>query len=341
MAIKFRSYWQSDFQYFHSVFLPIILLFLVSLLGACVSRPDPAPVVERQLRHYSKAAGNIGEDDVGRKIYVVQKGDTLYSIALRYGLDANQLAEINNIVDPSELRIGQAIDLYTSSREELISSREELQPALFSIPQSESTSAIGQRFDVFSVDEEPPGSLKTEPKGVILPYSDTTLNRLENQTGTISSSKVSGKSSKVDKVSSIKESSESDKGAISRSVNKGGINWGWPAEGQVVSRFSERSKGMGITGVLKQPVLASAPGEVVYSGNGLRGYGNLVIIKHNDTYLSAYGHNSRVLVREGEKVSRGQQIAEMGNTDGGIVKLHFEIREKGKPVDPLAFLPVR
>ena len=124
-------------------------------------------------------------------------------------------------------------------------------------------------------------------------------------------------------------------------MNKGGVNWGWPVNGQVVSRFSEKSKGVGIGGSLKQPVLASASGIVVYSGNGLRGYGNLIIIKHNDSYLSAYGHNSKILVHEGERVSKGQKIAEMGSTDGGVVKLHFEIREKGKPVNPLSYLPAQ
>ena len=88
-----------------------------------------------------------------------------------------------------------------------------------------------------------------------------------------------------------------------------------------------------------QPVLASAAGQVVYSGSGLRGYGKLLIIKHNDTYLSAYAHNSRILVQEGETVAKGQKIAEMGSSDTDSVKLHFEIRKNGKPVDPLKFLP--
>jgi lipoprotein NlpD len=96
---------------------------------------------------------------------------------------------------------------------------------------------------------------------------------------------------------------------------------------------------MDISGKTGQPVLASAKGKVVYSGTGLRGYGKLIIIKHNSTYLSAYAHNSKLLVKEGQTVSKGQKIAEMGNTDSKLVRLHFEIRKNGKPVDPLKHLP--
>lgn len=103
--------------------------------------------------------------------------------------------------------------------------------------------------------------------------------------------------------------------------------------------FSKNSKGVKISGQSGEAVLASASGAVVYSGNGLRGYGNLIIIKHNDTYLSAYAHNSRILVKEGDSVTKGQKIAEMGNTDSDTVQLHFEIRKNGKPVDPLIYLP--
>jgi lipoprotein NlpD len=119
------------------------------------------------------------------------------------------------------------------------------------------------------------------------------------------------------------------------------VDWSWPANGKIVSPFTEGSnlKGIGVGGKAGQPVLASAAGKVVYAGSGLRGYGKLVIIKHNKTYLSVYAHNSEILVKEGQTVSKGQKIAEMGNTDAEQVKLHFEIRRLGKPVDPLKYLP--
>jgi lipoprotein NlpD len=125
------------------------------------------------------------------------------------------------------------------------------------------------------------------------------------------------------------------------SEDKDRVDWSWPAGGRVVDRFEGNSKGVGISGRVGEPVFAAGSGRVVYSGSGLRGYGQLVIIKHNETYLSAYAHNSRILVKEGQTVTKGQKIAEIGSTDADRPKLHFEIRRLGKPVDPLAHLPER
>lgn len=120
------------------------------------------------------------------------------------------------------------------------------------------------------------------------------------------------------------------------------INWMWPANGPVASVFDDaRSKGLAITGKSGDPVYAAADGRVVYAGSGLRGYGNLVILKHNNTYLTAYAHNQTLLVKEDQAVRRGQKIAEMGSTDAERVQLHFEIRKLGKPVDPAKLLPPR
>jgi lipoprotein NlpD len=120
------------------------------------------------------------------------------------------------------------------------------------------------------------------------------------------------------------------------------IAWQWPASGPVATTFDEaRSKGLAITGRAGDPVLAAADGRVVYAGSGLRGYGNLVIVKHNATYLTAYAHNRTLLVKEDQSVKRGQKIAEMGASDAERVQLHFEIRKQGKPVDPARLLPPR
>ena len=127
-------------------------------------------------------------------------------------------------------------------------------------------------------------------------------------------------------------------------VARSASGWAWPAGGTVIGRFSSNgslNKGIDIAGELGQPVLAASDGAVVYAGSGLRGYGELVIIKHSDTYVSAYGHNRRLLVQEGQQVKAGQTIAEMGSTGTDRVKLHFEIRRQGKPVDPLQYLPKR
>ena len=120
------------------------------------------------------------------------------------------------------------------------------------------------------------------------------------------------------------------------------LAWAWPAQGSVQSAFDDqRNKGLAIAGKAGDPVLAAADGRVMYAGSGLRGYGNMVIIKHNETFLSAYAHNQALLVREDQVVKKGQPIAEMGSSDTDQVKLHFEIRRKGKPVDPARLLPQR
>ena len=117
-------------------------------------------------------------------------------------------------------------------------------------------------------------------------------------------------------------------------------SWNWPCMGELLVRFGDgANKGIDIGGSVHQPVYSAASGTVVYAGSGLRGYGKLIIIRHGRTLLSAYAHNARILVQEGQSVRRGQQIAEMGNTDADRVKLHFEIREHGNPVDPLNYLP--
>jgi lipoprotein NlpD len=125
-------------------------------------------------------------------------------------------------------------------------------------------------------------------------------------------------------------------------ANDEGLGFVWPANGSLISGFSEaKNKGLDIAGQAGDPVLAAADGQVVYAGSGLRGYGNLIILKHNNTFLTAYAHNQALLVKEDQKVRKGQKIAEMGKTDADRVKLHFEIRRQGKPVDPAKYLPAR
>jgi len=120
------------------------------------------------------------------------------------------------------------------------------------------------------------------------------------------------------------------------------VNWAWPASGPVAMPFDDvKSKGLAISGKAGDAVLAAADGRVVYAGSGLRGYGNLVIVKHNATFLTAYAHNQALLVKEDQVVRRGQKIAEMGSSDADKVQLHFEIRRQGKPVDPARLLPPR
>jgi lipoprotein NlpD len=124
----------------------------------------------------------------------------------------------------------------------------------------------------------------------------------------------------------------------SEMVAEPGIRLSWPAKGKVTGEFNETNKGIDIAGKVGEPVLAAADGKVVYAGNSLRGYGNLVIVKHDNTYLTAYAHNSKLLVKEGDSVRKGQKIAEMGDTDTNSPKLHFELRVNGRPVNPTPYL---
>lgn len=152
--------------------------------------------------------------------------------------------------------------------------------------------------------------------------------------------KKSSNSLKKNKKSVKKKTKTSSK----KGLIKGKIKWRWPAKGMIVKKFSRKSatqKGLDISGRLGQTIQATAAGRIVYSGSGLRGYGRLIIIKHNERFLSAYAHNRKLLVKEGQQVKQGQRIAEMGRSGTDRVKLHFEIRSDGNPVDPLRYLPKR
>ena len=147
--------------------------------------------------------------------------------------------------------------------------------------------------------------------------------------------KVAEKKPSPEKPDSVTSSPEPVKNDV---VAEPGIRLSWPAKGKVTGEFSETNKGIDIAGKVGEPVLAASDGKVVYAGNSLRGYGNLVIVKHDNTYLTAYAHNSKLLVKEGDTVRKGQKIAEMGDTDATAPKLHFELRVNGKPVNPTPYL---
>ena len=178
--------------------------------------------------------------------------------------------------------------------------------------------------------------LKEQPKLVKYPYSEAAMAQIDKVQEQVAKVYLSKPEARPDSQSATATDDNADVG------EEPALAWSLPAQGKVIAQFSEAAnrKGIDIAGKLGQPVLASAPGKVVYSGSGLRGYGKLIIIKHNKTYLSAYAHNDKVLVKEGQSVTRGQKIAEMGKTDTDQVKLHFEVRRLGKPVDPAKYLPL-
>lgn len=247
-------------------------------------------------------------------VYVVQKGDTLYSIAFNYGLDYHEIADLNNLQNPSVIQVGQKIRLFPANTEA------GAKPAVESKP-----------LEI---------EIKDQPKVAKLPYSEQAVADIKNLQEALHKPEAVA-ASKVES----EPKPESKASATADNANEEGddaLEWGMPTNGKVIGAYSESAnrKGIDVAGTLGQPVLASAAGKVVYSGSGLRGYGKLVIIKHNKTYLSAYAHNDQILVKEGQSVTKGQKIAEMGRTDSDQVKLHFEIRKLGKPVDPSQYLPL-
>jgi lipoprotein NlpD len=187
---------------------------------------------------------------------------------------------------------------------------------------------------------------KVEPRGQKVPYSDRALAQLSSETGapvdpppTPSPTPPGGPGAMPPPAAPTPASPAPMPDPDRSGTDREDVDWMWPVKGKVLASFTEASKGMDIGGKKGAPVLAAATGRVVYAGAGLRGYGKLVIIKHNNTWLSAYAHNDNLLVKEQQDVRKGQKIAEMGSTDADQVKLHFEVRRLGKPVDPQKILP--
>lgn len=284
---------------------PLLILLFAALLSACGPgiRKDRAPVVE-----YGgvRRAAEVPAPRYTVKRHTVRAGETLYSIAFENGVNYMEMAEYNGLKDPAAIKIGQSLELR--------------------IPPDEG-----------AVDEQPAtavrrtpkmGETKTQPKVGRLLYSAEALARA-GQIQTEQDIAVNVPSSQPATVPVQDDAADA-------------LEWGMPAQGKLIAGFSRSAnrKGVDIAGARGQAITASAPGKVVYAGSGLRGYGKLIIIKHNATYLSAYAHNDRILVKEGQNVRRGQQIAEMGSSDADQVKLHFEIRRQGKPVDPARYLPL-
>lgn len=267
------------------------------------------------------------EGDWRPEFHVVKKGDTLYSIALDYGQDYRELAAWNNLADPALIRLDQRLRLFP--------------------PDSVGELALPQAVPLPV--EIPPAPVavpvKTEPKARKLPYSEQALAQLKAATPKPASAPATAPFPPPTAAPPAKPAVKAPATPAPKEAGSADVRlvWEWPTQGKVIYGFGEgtNQKGVGIEGRSGQAVLASAPGKVVYSGRGLRGYGKLIIIKHNTSYLSVYAHNSQILVKEGQSVAKGQKIAEMGNSDSDRVALHFEIRRLGKPIDPLQYLPER
>ncbi|WP_179404664.1 peptidoglycan DD-metalloendopeptidase family protein [Burkholderia guangdongensis] len=274
-----------------------ICVAALTMLAACATRLDNAPVVDRSgslgLSAPSAAGGAaqpavpLGPPPPG--FYRVKPGDTLYRIALENGQNYRDVATWNNLANPNQIEVDQLLRV-----------------------------------------APPNGAAGSAPAGAGMPEAGAPMATAPLSSGPATSPSASATAPTPPAAAS------SDMSA----APSGPIAFAWPARGPVLSNFDDaKNKGVDIGGKIGEVVRAAADGRVVYAGNGLRGYGNLIIIKHDATYLTAYAHNRALMVKEGEAVTKGQKIAEMGNSDADRVMLHFEVRRQGKPVDPLKYLP--
>lgn len=304
----------------------VLLTAMLGLVSACTTTTRTAPVVDRSPAPAPaepvKPAVAKEEPKVEKQgFYTVKKGDTLLHIALDFGQNYRDLVAWNKLADPNDIKVDQVLRV--------------LPPEDGGVK----TSPIAM-----------PGA---EPKP---PVKKPPVKKPDN----IADAKDSkdAKDTKEDK-SSVSVATAAPAaaapapaatpaptgivpGATVTATDDERLSWMWPADGRILATFDEgKNKGIDIAGRAGQGVMAAGAGRVMYAGSGIRGYGNLVIVKHSNSLLSAYAHNRTILVKEGQSVAKGDKIAEMGDSDSDTVKLHFEIRQQGKPVDPSKFLPNR
>lgn len=299
----------------------LAFLGAVLMLSACASSTHRAPVEERRVapgkstaplgKSGAAEAGAVaqvlpGAENAGQPgYYTVKPGDTLLRIALEAGQNWRDVARWSQLPNPNVIEVGQVLRV--------------VPPAAETVP---ATAAAGAGAA--------PAGASTRP---VLPPNRGDARALDAASGSGAAASPAAASASSAPAAPLPAP------ALSPEEN---LNWLWPANGPVISGFDDvKSKGLTISGSAGDPVLSAADGRVVYAGSGLRGYGNLVIVKHNNTFLTAYAHNQALLVKEDQVVRRGQQIAEMGSSDAERVQLHFEIRRQGRPIDPARLLPPR
>jgi lipoprotein NlpD len=286
------------------------------VLSACSSKPmSRAPVEDRSVAPAKveiESRAPVAKPPVvieplaKAPVYTVKPKDTLIGIGLETGQSHKDIARWNNLENPNRIEIGQVLRL---------------------TPPVPETVAVTKPVSSGAVTPMPIAAGQGKPITGAVPASPAASTPMGGASA--AQSATASASAPVTPVSPG-ATAEDDMG------------WIWPGNGPVLAGFDEvKNKGLDIGGVAGEPVLASADGKVVYAGAGLRGYGNLIILKHNNVYLTAYAHNQSLLVKEDQSVKKGQKIAEMGNSDSDRVKLHFEVRRQGKPVDPAKYLPSR
>jgi lipoprotein NlpD len=310
---------------------------LALLLAACAG--TPAPVFDR-------SPGAVRDDRPAGDVHVVQRGDTVYGIAFRNGLDWRDFAAWNGVGPPYTIFIGQRLRLTPPPGwrgEPAPGSAVAATPTPSGTVETRPVDEPDRPARIEPLGQDPaPAPARPQPSAVEPGQPSPGQLRPAPAATPAPAPAPETRTPATDPPASPSATTPQGPPAAMRSV--GGVAWRWPAQGPLLRTFAANDplrQGIDIAGQAGDPVYAAADGEVVYSGSGLVGYGELVIIKHSEQYLSAYGHNRRRLVSEGQQVRAGQQIAEMGRTGTDREKLHFEIRRGGRPVNPLDHLPTR
>ncbi len=334
--------------------LKYFLFFALITIAACSSSP-PAPVIDRLPSNKNAPPVNTKSSDQKPaskagdwrpSTYTVKKGDTLYSIGLEFGYDYKEIADFNQISPPYPIQIGQVLKFKPLATPE----NAENADGVTTVPLGDDSASITAKNTAPNSTTSNTPTIGTtvlnSPKASRIPYSDAAFEKpapaiIPPKMPTAKApAVVTPPEAKPALDPKVEPKAEPKTEILTKYETAESVDWSWPHAGKVVNGFNEASnKGLDIAGSLGQPVLAAAAGKVIYSGSDLRGYGKLVIIKHNPLYLSVYAHNSLIVVKEGQLVNRGQKIAEMGNSESNTTKLHFEIRRQGKSVDPKLYLP--
>ena len=261
--------------------------------------------------------------------YKVNKGDTMFLIAYLTGMDVKDLASMNNMKEPYSLSVGQTLKISNCSTKTI-------------------TTTVPVKTNAPAAPAEPEVTYTPGANGTQIGSDGTVIGPIKSGVGNGEPSKPvftnNTPSTPATTTTQVETTNNTPVNANVVAPVASNIAWQWPTQGNVIQGFSNTdggNKGVDISGSRGQAVKAAANGRVVYAGNALRGYGNLIIIKHNDDFLSAYAHNDKILVSDQQEVKAGQEIAKMGSTGTNAVKLHFEIRYKGKSVDPVRYLPRR
>ena len=317
-------------------FRRISLTAIVLALAACASRA-PAPVEER---------GGYAGAQTGAEYYTVKSGDTLYSIARAHNLDHRELIALNNIENADQIAVGRTLRLRPQSSSMGVAgdsaSGVETQPIAPSQGIEQRTLGAAPTGEVTTSAGGNSAMLKREPKAGKEPYSEQALALAQ---GPALPRMPEATPPPADDAAPPTQSGRKEADAAKDAEDAADArkqSWIWPASGAVLSRFGDKgNKGVDVSGKSGDPVSAAQDGKVIIASNALRGYGHIIIIKHAENLVSVYAHNSKLLVKEGQQVSKGQKIAEMGSSDADRVKLHFEIRIQGKPIDPMKYLPIR